>query len=183
MSGQRVFDRLFAYGGRSFSIYTNDGHQVYDSANDFESIIANKVGAGELPQQAFNATHNNNSAGQVRARRPTPSTAAATTRARSRKAWSWDASSDRVYAFIGLERIGGVMVYDVTEPNNAFYVSYVNNRNFRGRLHRGYGGPHAAQLAQRWACSNDLPNPLALDLGPKAWPSCRRGSARTAGRC
>ena len=36
----------------------------------------------------------------------------------------------RTYAFIGLERIGGVMVYDITDPAGAFYVTYVNNRNF-----------------------------------------------------
>ena len=54
-----------AYGGRSFSILTNDGTLVYDSANDFESIIASKVGSGELAKQAFNATNSNNSAGSV----------------------------------------------------------------------------------------------------------------------
>jgi hypothetical protein len=31
------------------------------------------------------------------------------------------------YAFIGLERTGGVMVYNITEPEKAFFVDYVNN--------------------------------------------------------
>lgn len=30
----------------------------------------------------------------------------------------------RTYAFFGLERIGGLMVYDVTDPGNAFFVGY-----------------------------------------------------------
>ena len=37
---------------------------------------------------------------------------------------------DRIYAFIALERIGGVMVYDVTEPAAASYVNYINTRDF-----------------------------------------------------
>ena len=36
----------------------------------------------------------------------------------------------RTYAFIALERIGGIMVYDVTSPAEAFYVNYVNTRDF-----------------------------------------------------
>jgi hypothetical protein len=35
-----------------------------------------------------------------------------------------------VYAFIGLERIGGIFMYDITDPANATYVTYVNNRDF-----------------------------------------------------
>jgi len=34
----------------------------------------------------------------------------------------------KVYAFIGLERVGGVMVYDVSDPKAAKYVTYVNTR-------------------------------------------------------
>ncbi|MEB3250174.1 MAG: DUF4114 domain-containing protein, partial [Merismopediaceae bacterium] len=36
----------------------------------------------------------------------------------------------RSYAFIGLERIGGVMVYDVSNPQTPQFVQYLNNRNF-----------------------------------------------------
>ncbi|HSO83786.1 MAG TPA: hypothetical protein VLR48_14370 [Thiocapsa sp.] len=36
----------------------------------------------------------------------------------------------RTYAFIGLERIGGVMVYDVTDPYAPSFVQYLNNRDF-----------------------------------------------------
>ena len=40
----------------------------------------------------------------------------------------------RAYAFIALERIGGIMVYDVTDPSAAQYVNYVNSRDFNGEL-------------------------------------------------
>ena len=36
----------------------------------------------------------------------------------------------RTYAFVALERTGGVMAYDVTEPASAQYVNYINTRDF-----------------------------------------------------
>lgn len=38
----------------------------------------------------------------------------------------------RSYAFIGLERISGIMVYDVTDPHAPTFVQYLNNRDFSG---------------------------------------------------
>ncbi|MBW3640248.1 MAG: hypothetical protein KY451_10425 [Actinobacteria bacterium] len=32
------------------------------------------------------------------------------------------------YAFVGLERVGGIMIYDITDPRNASFVDYVNPR-------------------------------------------------------
>lgn len=37
---------------------------------------------------------------------------------------------DKTYAFVGAERLGGIFVYDVTEPANAKFTTYVNNRDF-----------------------------------------------------
>jgi len=34
------------------------------------------------------------------------------------------------YAFIGLERVGGVMTYRVTDPTDPEFVSYTNGRDF-----------------------------------------------------
>ena len=34
------------------------------------------------------------------------------------------------YAFVALERIGGIIVYDITNPVNATYVNYINTRDF-----------------------------------------------------
>ena len=36
----------------------------------------------------------------------------------------------RTYAFIGLERQGGVMIYDVSTPRAPLFVDYINNRDF-----------------------------------------------------
>lgn len=37
---------------------------------------------------------------------------------------------DKVLAFVGLERIGGVAIYDVTDPYRPSFVSYQNTRDF-----------------------------------------------------
>ena len=36
----------------------------------------------------------------------------------------------KLYAFIGLERIGGIMMYDISDPMHPEFAAYVNNRNF-----------------------------------------------------
>ncbi|NWG74872.1 MAG: alkaline phosphatase [Rubrivivax sp.] len=154
-----VYDRLFAYGARSFSILTNDGRMVFDSANDFERIIAGKVLAGELPAQAFNANHGSNSAGAI----PGQTTHTFDTRSDDKgpepEGVVVGRVGDRTYAFVGLERIGGVMIYDVTDPANAFYVDYVNHRNF--------AEPVCTTVNATGGCTSGVPNPAALDLGPE----------------
>lgn len=36
----------------------------------------------------------------------------------------------RTYAFVGLERVGGIFIYDVSQPRRAVFVDYVNTRDF-----------------------------------------------------
>lgn len=36
----------------------------------------------------------------------------------------------RWFAFIGLERVGGIFVYDITDPFNPYYVDYKTSRDF-----------------------------------------------------
>lgn len=113
LDGDGDADRLQALGARSFTIWARgaDGSltPVYDSGDDFEQITARVVPA------AFNSNG-------------TPAT--------------FDTRSDnkgpepegvvlgevngRTYAFIGLERTGGVMVYDVTDPYAPTFVQYIN---------------------------------------------------------
>lgn len=37
---------------------------------------------------------------------------------------------DKTYAFVGLERISGIVVYDITELDKATFVNYINSRDF-----------------------------------------------------
>jgi hypothetical protein len=157
--GDGDYDRLYAYGARSFSIYTNDGRQVYDSANDFESIIANLVGSGDLAPQAFNSTSTSNYAGTVPGESNNSFDSRSDDKGPEPEGVAVGRVGDRTYAFIGLERIGGIVVYDVTDPADAFYVDYVNNRDFSQGV--------CTEVNIDGTCKNATPNPDALDLGPE----------------
>jgi len=163
--GDGDYDRLYAYGGRSLSIYSNDGRLVYDSANDFEAVIASRVGNGELAVQAFNATNDNNAAGAE------PGVTNLTFDSRSDdkgpepEGVAVGRVGDRTYAFVGLERVGGVMVYDVTDPRDAHFVDYVNNRDFSEPVCTEVYGP--GEDEDEGSCRNGVPNAAALDLGPE----------------
>ena len=37
---------------------------------------------------------------------------------------------DNTFAFVALERVGGVMVYNITNPQSAEFVQYINPRDF-----------------------------------------------------
>jgi len=108
--GDGDYDQILVPGGRSFSIRTEAGALLFDSGDDFEQQTAL-----DFPD-LFNSN----------------GTAA-----------TFDTRSDnkgpepegvvigkvfgRTYAFIGLERTGGVMVYDVSNPFWPAFVQYVNN--------------------------------------------------------
>lgn len=108
--------KAYVFGGRSFSIYeaTESGLTlVYDSGSDFEEITASV-----LPEY-FNASNDKISFDNRSGKKgPEPESVVVGT------------ACDRTYAFIALERIGGVMVYDITEPENAVFVNYINSREF-----------------------------------------------------
>jgi hypothetical protein len=111
--GDGDFDRLYALGGRSFSIWADDGTQLFDSGSQFEQITARRYPAH------FNASHDNNSL-EDRSDNKGPEPEGVVL----------GQLAGRTFAFIGLERIGGIMVYDVTNPQNARFVQYVNSRDF-----------------------------------------------------
>lgn len=108
-----LMDKIVAYGGRSFSIWTADGQQVFDSAGDFERITAAIL--------AMNFNNNNDeNKGDSRSddKGPEP------------EALALGQIGSRTYAFIGLERTSGFMIYDITNPFAVSFVDYVSNRNF-----------------------------------------------------
>ena len=110
IDGDGDFDQLWGYGARSFSIWDSTGNLVFDSGDDFANITAEQV------PELFNSQGD---------------------------ADSFDSRSDdkgaepetvtigevdgKTLAFIGLERIGGVMVYDVSNPTAPEFVEYQPN--------------------------------------------------------
>lgn len=109
-----VYEALYSYGARSFSIWNGStGALVFDSGNDFETITAQRVGPG------FNASNDDNE-GDDRSddKGPEP------------EAVEIAVLDGKTYAFIALERVGGIMVYDISNPESAEFIQYINTRDF-----------------------------------------------------
>jgi DNA-binding beta-propeller fold protein YncE len=107
------YESLYAFGGRSFSIYNEAGQQVFDSGNDFERITAERF------PDTFNSSDNKTSIDNRSDNKgPEP------------EALALGKIGNRTYAFIGLERMGGIMIYDITVPEEATFVEYINHRNY-----------------------------------------------------
>lgn len=121
------FEELYSLGSRSFSIFNADTKTiVYDSGDDFEKYTALTPAFSTV----FNADHSPNNNSKVRSRSKGPEPEGITLAELGGK----------TFAFITLERIGGVMVYDVTNPSDAKFVDYKNSRNVSA-----YGGDNGAE--------------------------------------
>lgn len=113
-NGSNQCTKLYAFGARSFTIWGTDAgalQRVYDSGDQLEQRTL------ALPNVAFNASNDNNTLdGRSASKGPEPE---GVTVARF---------GSKTYAFVGLERVGGVMVYDVSNPAAPTYVTYLNTR-------------------------------------------------------
>jgi len=107
--GDGDFDQLFSFGGRSFSIRDSEGNLVFDSDDDFAQITAEQV------PEIFNSNG-------------TPDTfdERSDDKGAEPEALTLGTIGDRTYAFIGLERTGGIMVYDITSPTTPSFIDYID---------------------------------------------------------
>jgi hypothetical protein len=133
--GDGDFDAIYGYGARSFSIWKDTGagmDLVFDSGKQFETMLA------ALYPEDFNSNNDENDSFDSRSDDKGPEPEGVTL----------GAIGGRSYAFIGLERMGGIMMYDVTDPLNAFFVDYVNNRDFTvpAELEKGVTNPAVGDL-------------------------------------
>ena len=106
----------YLFGGRTFTIFqvTEDGlAEVFTSGGDFESLTAKYV-------PDYYNTSNDNAVLDDRSGKKGPEPESVTV----------GAVNGKTYAFVALERTGGIMVYDVTDPENAAFVNYINTRDF-----------------------------------------------------
>jgi hypothetical protein len=121
-----ALEELYSLGTRSFSIFNADTKTlIFDSGDDFEKYTALTPSVSNL----FNADHSDNvKKGRSRAKGPEP------------EGITLAQLYGQTFAFITLERVGGVMVYDVTNPNHVKFVDYKNSRNVSA-----YGGDNGPE--------------------------------------
>jgi hypothetical protein len=121
--GDGDYDALYSFGGRSFSIWDSRGELVYDSGDALERITADAF------PEFFNSDNaENNFDNRSDNKGPEPEGLAI--------ASLWG----RTFLFLGLERIGGIAVFDVTDPYHPEFVAYENPRDFAGDPEAGTAG-------------------------------------------
>lgn len=110
------YEALYSFGTRSFSAWdlSDMTAPAWDSGDQFEQVTA-----AHRPDR-FNADSevNNSFDARSRSRGPEP------------EGLVLGEVCGTPYVFIGLERFGGVMVYDVTDPEAPVFVQYATSRNF-----------------------------------------------------
>ncbi|CAM3603595.1 hypothetical protein VA7868_03489 [Vibrio aerogenes CECT 7868] len=111
--GDGDYDQLYSFGARSFSIFDADGRLVSDSGDDFEQITAQRY------PKHFNASNTKNKIDNRSDNKgPEPENVVCYQHHQA------------TYAFVGLERIGGIMIYNISDPTQPVFVDYINDRDF-----------------------------------------------------
>ncbi|MEI4235144.1 choice-of-anchor I family protein [Roseovarius sp. D22-M7] len=111
-------ETMHAYGSRSFTIFDLDGNVVFDSGAQFEQLLS--VFAPERFNNDDGEIISPNPDGEVDnrsdAKGPEP------------EAIEIGQIGDTTLAFIGLERTGEVMIYDISDPDDAKFLDFIDGR-------------------------------------------------------
>ncbi len=145
--GDGDFDHLYSFGGRSFSVWGDQGNLIYDSGDDLEQLTA-------LPQaQNFNADQDENDPDKRSDNKgPEP------------EGIVLGKIGEKIYAFVGLERIGGIMVFDISEPAQPAFVQYINPRDFSINPETAIGiGPEGLDFVPQGLSPNGKPLVIAAN--------------------
>lgn len=122
-------DQLYMWGARSFTIWNTAGEVVWDSGSQFEEYIAenyadyfNTQADIEFDPDGDGAT----TAAEMVASMAEEVDGRSDDKGSEPEAVAVGRIGSRYYAFVGLERQGGIMVYDVTSPTAPVFEDYVN---------------------------------------------------------
>ena len=105
------YESLYAYGARSFTIWDSNGLVVFDSGDQIARVTASIHG------NAFNNNEDENK-GDTRS----------DDKGAEPEALTLGKVGDRLFAFVGLERMGTIMVFDITNPYDVKFQDYFYNR-------------------------------------------------------
>lgn len=118
-----------SFGSRSVSILRPDGTLVWDSGDAFEQTIA-----AERPS-VFNVSNSNNTFdNRSDDKGPEPEDVAV------------GKINGRTYAFVALERAGGLMVLDITTPDKGRVVRWVTTRDYAAAPTATDSGPEIVKF-------------------------------------
>ena len=143
--GDGDVDVIYSYGARSFSVLDADGQMVFDSGDAFEQYLAANYA------NVFNASDTENYSRDNRSDDKGPEPEGIAPRY----------VNSTPYAFIGLERQGGFMVYDLTNPSNPQFVTYHSDRRFSGSPEHDTAGELAPEGFQ-FVAATDSPTGNAM---------------------
>lgn len=106
--GDLDFDKIYSYGARSFSIWNSNGNRVYDSGAEFERLLE------QFEAQGMDVWVDSRSDDKG----PEP------------ESITVGELDDDHYAFIGLERVSGIFVYEISKPRKPRFAGYLNVKAF-----------------------------------------------------
>ncbi|MZR62730.1 choice-of-anchor I family protein [Alcanivorax sp. DP30] len=123
--GDRImYEKLYSYGGRSFSVRDENGGLVFDSGDAIEQFLASAdcmlgVDRSIACADYFNTGHDEGDSLDSRsdAKGPEP------------EGLTIGQIGEQTFLFLGLERMGGILVYDITNPESPVFQDYLNSRN------------------------------------------------------
>ena len=121
--GDGDHDVIYSYGARSLTIWDTQGRVVFDSGSQVARLLA---------EQSPGTFNSNGLAESFDSR--------SDDKGAEPEAVAIGSIAGRTYAFLGLERAGGIVIFDVTVPAKAALVGYVNNSNPEGDLEAGTAG-------------------------------------------
>ena len=128
--GDGDYDALFSFGARSMSIFDDEGHLVADTGDLMESVTASVLG------ENFSSTNDENDSFDNRSDDKGPEPEGITI---------GYLNLGRPVAFVGLERIGGIMAFDLSDPTEPAFLTYINTRDFSGDAEAGTAGDLAPE--------------------------------------
>lgn len=116
-------EQVYSYGARSFSIWSRTGELVFDSGDDFEDLLRGTP-YYNLDEDETDGRSDDKGA--------------------EPEALAVGQIGQRSFAFVGLERSGGIAVYDITDPANSKFETYVNT------LDMGDISPEGIVFVPKW---------------------------------
>ncbi|MEM1113304.1 MAG: choice-of-anchor I family protein [Pseudomonadota bacterium] len=149
MNESGEYEAIYTFGTRSFTIWSDSGELVYDSGDVMEQVTSELEGCdgSDLDLCGFNSTNDENGSFDDRSddKGPEPEVVVV------------GKNNGQAFAFVGLERVGGIMIFNVSDAANPVFVGYEPARDFDPSL--------------------DVESQDAGDLGPEGMVFIRKGAS------